>query len=429
MANNQIALMAQAPVFDTPMESQGKALQLRSLMNQGQVQDMDMAQRRQAVEDDAGMRDVYRTTSDPVEQIQALYRINPKAAMAAEKSQLDLGKTRADMAETTAKTQEVQAKVVNYKMQQNRDMLNTINTPQDAARWVQGMFSDPDLAKVFSHGGDTAEQAIARIPQDPQKFAEWKQQSQLGAEKLVQMTTPDANARLSAQTSTANNATTNATTQRGQNMTAGTAAAGRAQSDRHFGVTSEQKDREIAAGGKPPPGYRWNGGNLEAIPGGPGDKLPESQQKQVVGVNNLSNAIAEYRTQLGGFGNASVLSPDARAAMGTKYNNMMLQAKEAYNLGVLNGPDLEILTSVITDPRSMKGIITSNKALDSQASELDRIMQKIGTVSGQARQPQNKPGATNKAPGAGIDEGSSKKGAAFEDAAKEARFQAWKAKQ
>jgi hypothetical protein len=79
--------------------------------------------------------------------------------------------------------------------------------------------------------------------------------------------------------------------------------------------------------------------------------------------------------------------------MGTKYNNMMLQAKEAYNLGVLNGPDLEILTSVITDPRSMKGVITSNKALDGQASELDRIMQQIGMTSGQARQPQNRPGA------------------------------------
>lgn len=146
---------------------------------------------------------------------------------------------------------------------------------------------------------------------------------------------------------------------------------------------------EIAAGGKPPPGYRWTPqGTLSAIPGGPGDKLPEAQQKQVVGVNNLSNAIAEYRDQLKGFGAIDFAKPDARAVMGTKYNNMMLLAKEAYNLGVLNGPDFEILQSVITDPRSARGVFTSKDALDKQASELDRIMQKVAQVSGAARQPQ-----------------------------------------
>lgn len=153
-------------------------------------------------------------------------------------------------------------------------------------------------------------------------------------------------------------------------------------------IDARQRE-ELAAGGKPPPGYRWTPeGTLAAIPGGPGDKLPESQQKQLVGVNNLSNAITEYRKELEGFGKLDSLSPDARARMGTKYNNMMLQAKEAYNLGVLNGPDFDILQSVITDPRSLKGAITSKKALDTQASELDRIMQGVGNVSSKARQPQ-----------------------------------------
>lgn len=182
----------------------------------------------------------------------------------------------------------------------------------------------------------------------------------------------------------------NETTRRGQNMT-----------DARGREANALKAQEIQMGGKPPPGYRWNGPNLEAIPGGPGDKLPESQQKQVVGVNNLSNAISEYREELKKFGALDAASPDKRAAMGTKYNNMMLQAKEAYNLGVLNGPDLDILTAVITDPRSLKGVITSKDALDKQASELDRIMQGIGQVSGQARQPQNKPGKSATPTGSG----------------------------
>jgi len=202
-------------------------------------------------------------------------------------------------------------------------------------------------------------------------------------------------------------------TARGQNIT----ARGQDLTDARGREENEIKRQEVAMGGKPPPGFRWaDGGRLEAIPGGPGDKLPEAQQKQVIGTQNLSNAIKEYRDELKGFGLLDAAKPDSRAAMGTKYNNMMLQAKEAYNLGVLNGPDLEILTSVITDPRSMKGVVTSNKALDAQASELDRIMGVIGSVSATRRPQDAKPAA---APSAG----------AFSDAEKERRYQEWKARQ
>ena len=87
--------------------------------------------------------------------------------------------------------------------------------------------------------------------------------------------------------------------------------------------------------------------------------------------------------------------------MGTKYNNMMLQAKEAYNLGVLNGPDLEILTSVITDPRSLSGAMTSKTALDTQAAELDRIMQGIADVASQPRPRGSEAKPSQAAPNAG----------------------------
>jgi hypothetical protein len=136
-------------------------------------------------------------------------------------------------------------------------------------------------------------------------------------------------------------------------------------------VTREQ-------GGKPPSGYRWKAdGSLEPIPGGPSDgggKPPEAYSKQTSGIQNLQTAITEYQAALKDFGTMDMLSPDARAAMGTKYNNMMLQAKEAYNLGVLNGPDYSILQSVVADPTSMRGAVTSNAALNNQASELGRIM-------------------------------------------------------
>lgn len=106
-------------------------------------------------------------------------------------------------------------------------------------------------------------------------------------------------------------------------------------------------------------------------------KLGEGQKKQVVGIDALSTAVDEYTKELASFPISGVLNPNDRARIGTKYNNMMLQAKEAYNLGVLNGPDYQILQSVVADPVSLRGITTSNRSLAAQANELKRMMLKI----------------------------------------------------
>lgn len=243
MANNQIALLAQMPVFDTPLESQGKALQLRQLMNQGAVQDMDMAQRRQAIADDAGARNVFATESDPAARIQALYKINPKAAQAFEKAQADISKDRASTGETEAKTRNENLKAINMRMQQARDLLGNVNDKQAAATWVQGLYSDPDIGKFLTQHVGPVEQALARIPDpqaDPQGFAKWRRASQLSAEKLVETTMPKVGTRdlggqvqstltdpitglvtvtgSSAKTQTPDSIATNATQRRGQNM-------------------------------------------------------------------------------------------------------------------------------------------------------------------------------------------------------------------
>lgn len=161
----------------------------------------------------------------------------------------------------------------------------------------------------------------------------------------------------------------------------------------------------VNVGEKLPVGYRWTqDGDLTPIKGGPADKLPEKQQNTVVGAQNLRGAIAEYRTQLQGWSKTDLARPDARAAMGTKYKNMMLQAKEAYNLGVLNGPDLAILESVITDPVSFTGAITSKAALDKQAAELDRIISKIERVASQ-RDPRKGGASGDWEPASGADLG------------------------
>jgi hypothetical protein len=129
-----------------------------------------------------------------------------------------------------------------------------------------------------------------------------------------------------------------------------------------------------------------NGGGMlptSAVIPVPGlEKKPEKPTaeslKQTTGVANLRTAISTYKDALAGFGALDILNPAARARIGTAYNNMLLQAKEAYNLGVLNGPDYMILQEVITNPTSMTGAITPKTALNDQLAQLDRIMSGVG---------------------------------------------------
>lgn len=100
--------------------------------------------------------------------------------------------------------------------------------------------------------------------------------------------------------------------------------------------------------------------------------LPEGAVKQVTGATNLKSAIDNYKDTLKGFSTLDMVNPDARATMGNAYNNMMLQAKEAYNLGVLNGPDYQILQSVVKDPTKASSLLTSKEALEKQATDLSK---------------------------------------------------------
>lgn len=302
------------------------------------------------------------------------------------KEGMDLSKNKADVGNINSQEASHRVKAFADKAAVMRSSIGSVPNPQAAARYMQQAFADPDMGPVMKQFG-TLEEALSEIPQDPAGFQKWQMQASEGIGKLADHamkqqefgeTVRDNKARIAA-------------TIRGQDK-----------ADARAREANQIKREEVSAGGKPPPGYRWNqDGSLSAIPGGPGDKLPEAQQKQVIGTQNLSNAINEYRQALKTFGSMDALKPDQRAMMGTKYNNMMLQAKEAYNLGVLNGPDFDILQSVVTDPRSIKGVITSNKALDTQAAELDRIMSGVAQTSSQLKPRGSTPPTSTQGPKAG----------------------------
>jgi len=309
------------------------------------------------------------------------------------KEGMDLSKNKADVGNINSQEASHRVKAFADKAAVMRSSIGSVPNPQAAARYMQQAFADPDMGPVMKQFG-TLEEALSEIPNDPNGFRNWQMQASEGIGKLADHAMKQQEFGLKQNQfgeTVRHNKSTEGIQIRGQNLVDARAKDG-----------NTLKAAEIQAGGKPPPGYRWNpDGSLTAIPGGPGDKLPESQQKQVVGVQNLSNAIQEYRQALKSFGMLDALNPDQRAMMGTKYNNMMLQAKEAYNLGVLNRPDFDILQSVVTDPRSLKGVITSNKALDTQASELDRIMSGVAQTSSQLKPRGGATQPSNQGPKAG----------------------------
>lgn len=129
---------------------------------------------------------------------------------------------------------------------------------------------------------------------------------------------------------------------------------------------------------------------------GAASKMPEAQAKQVIGAQNTVNAINEFRKSLSGFTTTDAANPAKRADIQLKYRNMQLQAKEAYNLGVLNGPDLAIIEQLVQDPTTVTGIFTGKKAIDKQASELSRIITDMGNVA--AKRPKDVEGVKPEPP-------------------------------
>ena len=92
--------------------------------------------------------------------------------------------------------------------------------------------------------------------------------------------------------------------------------------------------------------------------------------KQVTGATNLKSAIDDYQAKLKNFSTLDMVNPNARADMSQAYNTMMLQAKEAFNLGVLNGKDWDILQKVVTDPTSANALLLSKNTMTKQSDEL-----------------------------------------------------------
>lgn len=108
---------------------------------------------------------------------------------------------------------------------------------------------------------------------------------------------------------------------------------------------------------------------------GPEFSSSEARQfrNQFTTLDAVSGALEEYRTRLGEVGTNVLYNPrepDQRALESARMA-LLLQTKELFNLGVLNGPDLELMERMIGDPQGIGAIGQSTGSLMAQLDIID----------------------------------------------------------
>ena len=395
----RIILGIQAPQFKVadPLESAHKSLALQALMGQQELQGLQVDEAKRSADANRRLTELFgRNPNATPEEVMA---IDPARGLKMRQDLLANRKTEGEINKTRI---EGMGKLLDFQKQaagavlanptaenalqmidQGERLATSLNFPEQAAAaaqqraQVQALANDPEgLRRLVAGWAISADKLLPQF------------QTRNTGGSTDTLAIDPVTGKVSVTNTVANTATpgeimtdkrtreegalNRGVTIRGQNMT-------------------DARARETLAAGKAPAGYRFkDDGSLEAIPGGPADgkadKLGEAAKKQIAGIDSLGSAIDEYVAAVKGWDAKKMLSPDQRAAMGTKYNNMMLQAKEAFNLGVLNGPDYQILQSVIADPTQFKNALISSDAMAGQAEELKRLMERTrAAVKNQGR--------------------------------------------
>lgn len=218
---------------ESPVDNYSKMMTLQDLMQKSQMGQMNMQDRQRAQASDNTLAQLLSQGKSPADVASGLASAGyGEQSMAYSKSQQEIAKGQANITHLGAQSGKLQGETLDLAIARHKNELNSVNTPEAAAQWVKNGYADPSMADLTKHGN--MEQALAGIPSDPAGFAQWKMQNSLKADEMIKMTTPDANARLTAQTSTENSVRTAASSKYSADSSAGSAAANRKQAESHF---------------------------------------------------------------------------------------------------------------------------------------------------------------------------------------------------
>jgi hypothetical protein len=188
---------------ESPMNALAQVSQVQNAQNQNALAQYTINKAKREDADTLEVRNALMNTNGDYKAAQnalmqkGLY----KPAMEIGKAQLEQDKTKSEISKNTASAGETNAKTLNLKLQQHKDLLGPVNDPQSAAAWVMSAYNDPDIGTLVKRTGASVDDIIAKIPTDPAEFQKWKMQSSLSADKLIEYTTPNANTVASNKTS------------------------------------------------------------------------------------------------------------------------------------------------------------------------------------------------------------------------------------
>lgn len=169
------------PAQQDSLGTYAKVLGIQGAMGQQDLQGLQTQQLREGLDTNQRLRALY--AGNPNATAADVMAIDPKTGMAVKKAELEAEDKRSEIDKR-------KGDILVQAITRHRDALSSVNDPQTAAQWVAAGYQDPILKPHAEKYGGPLEVAIQRIPQDPQGFAQWKQQAALGATKFMELNKP-----------------------------------------------------------------------------------------------------------------------------------------------------------------------------------------------------------------------------------------------
>lgn len=217
--------MLQQPKTQGPMELAGQAMQIRGMMDQGQLNSLQRQQLERGMAEEDAVRQAFsgmqpgQTIGDILPNVM---KVAPKAGVALQKTVTDQQKAQADLEKTRLESH-------GLEMKQLRDDLASVSNDSQLQRYVQ---------RMHSLSGGKGQYDGPTSVSDP-NFQTWRQQSLMTADKMI----VGAEAQMADTRTREEGALNRGVTTRGQDMTdarARDAAASAASKDKLQIVTDTE---------------------------------------------------------------------------------------------------------------------------------------------------------------------------------------------
>lgn len=105
--------------------------------------------------------------------------------------------------------------------------------------------------------------------------------------------------------------------------------------------------------------------------------LTGTAAQRMEAIATVQQGLKDYKTLLDEIGPRAIIGhDDAIARLANQYGSLQMGLKEAFNLGVLNGPDLELIERQLTNPIGLKGLWRGKNAMLTEVDQTADQMRK-----------------------------------------------------